>query len=230
MKHLFEEQIQRIESEFAQLDERVGNAGQPTKVFATTSCQSNSVVLLHILHRFRPQTEVFFLNTGYLFPETLRFRDELAKTFGLKITTLRSQDAPLRQVNSFGRQLYTSDPDFCCHINKVLLLEPILMTHDIWINGIRGTQSSTRSQMKRFQPVKHNVTRYHPLLEWDSRMVYYYIQDHDLPKHPLEDKGYKSIGCQPCTRSYFDDLDNREGRWQGLNKTECGLHTTLGGS
>ena len=229
MIHIFAEEIQRIELEIAQLDSNSKENHQESKrIFATTSCQSNSVVLLHLLQRFRPKTQVFFLNTGYLFPETLAFRDQLSDFFGLNITTLRSQRSPLQQLNTSGRQLYTSDPDFCCHINKVEPLEPILMTHDIWINGVRGTQSSIRSQMQRFQPTKHNVLRYHPLLQWDSRMIYYYIQEHNLPKHPLEDKGYKSIGCQPCTRSFFDDLDNREGRWQGMNKTECGLHTTLG--
>jgi phosphoadenosine phosphosulfate reductase len=224
MKNVFEAQISNIEHEFSAV------LSPDKKVFATTSCQSNSVVLLHLLQRFRPQTEVFFLNTGYLFAETLLFKDQLAQYFGLTITTLRSNTLPIQQRNHQGRQLYTSDPDYCCHINKVLPLEPVLLRNDFWINGIRGTQSNTRSNMKRFQSIRDNVVRYHPLLDWDSRMVYYYIQEYNLPKHPLDDKGYKSIGCQPCTRSYLDGMDNREGRWQGLNKTECGLHTTLGSS
>lgn len=226
MKYLFDKEIQKIEVEFRDLATFV--EAKTPKVFATTSCQTNSVVLLHLLQRFRPETEVFFLNTGYLFPETLQFRDQVAQFFNLKITTLRASSPSLFQRNACGRQLYAVDPDLCCHLNKITPLEPIIQSHDIWINGIRGTQSATRKQMKRFQSIQQNVVRYHPLLNWDSRMVYYYIEEYQLPKHPLEHKGYRSIGCQPCTRSYLDEADGRGGRWQGLNKTECGLHTTLG--
>ena len=226
MLHLFEKQLQIIAEEFQNFSYLSGI--ENPKVFATTSCQSNSVLLLDLLRRFQPTAEVFFLNTGYLFPETLAFRDHLADFFNLKITTLRSNTPSSRQRSPCGRQLYTTDPDLCCHINKVEPLEPILLQHDIWINGVRGSQSATRKQMHRFQAIKNGVLRYHPLLDWDSRMVYYYIQEFNLPKHPLEEQGYQSIGCQPCTRSLFDDLDNRDGRWKGLNKTECGLHTTLG--
>ena len=81
--------------------------------------------------------------------------------------------------------------------------------------------------MKKLQPTER-ILRYHPLLEWDSRMVYYYLEQNKLPKHPLEDDGFVSIGCRPCTRKWADTLDDRGGRWAGLNKTECGLHTTLG--
>ena len=82
--------------------------------------------------------------------------------------------------------------------------------------------------MGRTQKIQNNVLRYHPLLDWDARMVHYYIEQHDLPRHPLDNEGYKSIGCRPLHEKWIDDLDNRGGRWQGLNKTECGLHTTLG--
>jgi len=81
--------------------------------------------------------------------------------------------------------------------------------------------------MQKIQQTKR-ITRYHPLLEWDSRMVYQYLEAHNLPKHPLENEGYVSVGCRPCTRKWIDSIDDRGGRWAGLNKTECGLHTTLG--
>ena len=202
---------------------------QGKRLFASSSFQTNSVVLLHIISRFAPRTPIYFLNTGFLFPETFLFRDMLKEKWGLNIMTLRSIQSRHQQVSGDGRFLFASDPDTCCHINKVLPLEPVLQSHDIWINGVRGAQSDTRRAMKKLQPAAHGILRYHPILEWDSRMMYHYIKTHDLPKHPLEDAGYVSIGCQPCTRSWEDDLDGRGGRWAGLNKTECGLHTTLGG-
>ncbi|MEC8382055.1 MAG: phosphoadenylyl-sulfate reductase [Myxococcota bacterium] len=202
---------------------------QGKRMFASSSFQTNSVVLLHLISRFAPQTPIYFLNTGFLFPETFLFRDMLRAQWGLNIMTLRSIQSRHQQVSGDGRFLFASDPDTCCHINKVLPLEPVLQSHDIWINGVRGAQSETRKAMKKIQPAAHGILRYHPILEWDSRMMYYYIEANNLPKHPLDDAGYVSIGCQPCTRSYEDDLDGRGGRWAGLNKTECGLHTTLGG-
>ena len=202
---------------------------QGKRMFASSSFQTNSVVLLHLISRFAPQTPIYFLNTGFLFPETFLFRDMIKAQWGLNIMTLRSIQSRHQQVSGDGRFLFASDPDTCCHINKVLPLEPVLQSHDIWINGVRGAQSATRKAMKKIQPAAHGILRYHPILEWDSRMMYYYIEAHNLPKHPLDDAGYVSIGCQPCTRSYEDDLDGRGGRWAGLNKTECGLHTTLGG-
>ncbi|MGC6508145.1 MAG: phosphoadenylyl-sulfate reductase [Myxococcota bacterium] len=202
---------------------------QGKRMFASSSFQTNSVVLLHLISRFAPQTPIYFLNTGFLFPETFLFRDMLSAQWGLNIMTLRSIQSRHQQVSGDGRFLFASDPDTCCHINKVLPLEPVLQSHDIWINGVRGAQSETRKAMKKIQPAAHGILRYHPILEWDSRMMYYYIEANNLPKHPLDDAGYVSIGCQPCTRSYEDDLDGRGGRWAGLNKTECGLHTTLGG-
>jgi phosphoadenosine phosphosulfate reductase len=200
---------------------------QGRRLFATSSFQTNSVVLLHVLHRFAPDVPIYMLNTGFLFPETLQFQRRLREDWGLNVHSLRSQTPRIQQRSQDGRFLFASDPDTCCHINKVVPLEPVIAANDVWINGVRGAQSATRKSMKKLQPTKR-ILRYHPLLEWDSQMVYDYIQAHDLPTHPLEEAGYVSIGCRPCTRKWIDTLDGRGGRWAGLNKTECGLHTTLG--
>jgi phosphoadenosine phosphosulfate reductase len=196
-------------------------------VFATSSFQSGSVVLLHLLGCHAPDIPVYFLNTGYLFPETLSFRDALSARFGLDIRTLRSPLSRSQQCGSSGRFLFASDPDRCCHMNKVAPLEPVIARSDVWISGVRASQSETRAKMKRLQPTGE-VLRYHPLLEWDARMVHFYIEQNGLPRHPLEEEGYMSIGCRPCTRRWTESLDSRQGRWAGLNKTECGLHTSLG--
>ena len=200
---------------------------QQKKIFATSSFQTNSVVLLHILHRLAPQTPVYVLNTGFLFPETFEFQQLWKEEWGLNVRVLRSDTPRIQQRSADGRFLFASDPDTCCHINKVAPLAPTIAAHDVWINGIRGAQSSTRRAMKKLQQTEQ-ILRYHPLLDWDSQMVHYYIEENNLPKHPLESEGFVSIGCRPCTQKWADTLDGRGGRWAGLNKTECGLHTTLG--
>jgi phosphoadenosine phosphosulfate reductase len=101
------------------------------------------------------------------------------------------------------------------------------MQHDIWINGIRGDQSKVRQGMDVEQPAPHNSIRFHPMLDWTSRMIFEYRKAHSLPHHPLDDQGYTSIGCEPCTRKLSPDMSEREARWFGLNKVECGLHTDL---
>ena len=197
------------------------------RIFATSSFQTNSVVLLHLLHRFAPETPIYMLNTGYLFPETLKFQKMWKEQWNLNIHSLRSETPRINQRSSDGRFLFASDPDTCCHINKITPLEPIIAGHDVWINGVRASQSSTRASMSKIHRTK-KIIRYHPLLNWNAQMMYEYIEANNLPKHPLEGEGYISIGCRPCTRKWLDNLDGRDGRWAGLNKTECGLHTTLG--
>ncbi len=196
--------------------------------FITSSFQSHSLVLLHMLSRIDSHLPVVFINTGYHFPETIKFRDEVMTAFGMdNLVDLKSLMPKSMQMNAGGRLLFTSDPDHCCYINKTQPLDSILRTHDIWINGVRADQSATRSQMKETQQAPHNTIRLHPMLDWTSKMVYDYQKEYNLPKHPLDTQGYMSIGCEPCTRKIDLEMQEREARWFGLNKTECGLHTDL---
>lgn len=198
------------------------------RLFTTSSFQSHSLVLLHILSRIDKDIPVYFINTGYHFADTLKFRDKIVEEFGLtNLVDIKSATPRHLQKDSAGRLLFTSDPDFCCYLNKVAPLDLILAENDIWINGVRGDQSATRKAMKVEQPAPHNTTRFHPMLDWNSKMIYEYQKEYNLPKHPLEEKGYFSIGCEPCTRKFDLEMQERESRWYGMNKTECGLHTEL---
>ena len=197
------------------------------KVFATSSFQSHSIPLLHIISRIDKSIPIYFLNTGYLFPETIEFKDQIAREFGLEIFGLESDTPKIHQLNEKGQLMYVSDPDYCCYLNKVKPLEPILMQHDIWINGIRADQNENRKNMKEEQDAPFGSMRYHPVLNWSTKDIYDYIKEYNLPAHPLEKKGYLSIGCEPCTRKIPDGGNERNARWFGLNKTECGLHTEL---
>ena len=196
------------------------------RVFTSSSFQSQSLPLLHIISRVDRDIPVYYTNTGFLYPETVQFADQLKRDLGLNVIALRPETPKIKQLDTAGRFFYASDPDHCCYLNKVQPLEPVLMEHDIWINGVRADQSSVRAAMAEEEPATHGCMRYHPLLTWDSKMVYYYRKNHDLPEHPLEAHGYLSIGCEPCT-SEAGEGNERNSRWFGMNKTECGLNTTL---
>lgn len=197
------------------------------KVFTSSSFQSHSLVLLHILSRIDQSIPVYFINTGYHFPETIRFRDEVTKLFGLNTIDLQSEVPKYMQRDGEGRLLFASDPDHCCYLNKTQPMDGVLRTHDVWINGVRADQSAVRAAMKVEQPAPHSSIRFHPMLDWSAKMIWEYQKEFKLPRHPLEEKGYVSIGCEPCTRRLDPAMQEREARWYGLKKVECGLHTEL---
>lgn len=197
------------------------------KMFTTSSFQSHSIVLLHILSRIDKSIPVVFINTGYHFPETVEFKDRVAEQFGLSTVDLRSNTPKFMQRGTDGRLLFTSDPDHCCYLNKTQPVDSLLMQNDIWINGVRADQSAVRKSMKVEQQAPHGAIRFHPMLDWSPKMIYDYQKEYNLPKHPLENSGYLSIGCEPCTRKVDPEMMEREARWYGMNKTECGLHTDL---
>lgn len=200
---------------------------QGLKIFTTSSFQTHSVVLLHILSQIDNSIPVYFINTGYLFPETILYRNLITNLLGLNVKNIYSTVSKNLQKDSNGQFLFTSDPDYCCHINKVEPLEPILSQYDIWINGVRADQSAVRKNFAIEENSKFGVLRFHPMLDWNNMQIQKYLFEHNIPRHPLENKGYFSVGCEPCTRKFSSDLSEREVRWYGLNKTECGLNTEL---
>jgi len=201
--------------------------GEGKKLFTTSSFQTHSLVMLHILSRIDPGIPVIFMNTGFHFPETIKFRDYITKKFGLNTVDLRSETPRLSQRGPDGRFFFASDPDYCCHLNKTGPLEKWLMKCDVWINGVRADQSSVRKSMNVEMKAPHGTTRFHPMLNWSSKEIYEYRKKYDLPENPLDARGYVSIGCEPCTVRIDPAMSEREARWFGLNKTECGLHTDL---
>jgi len=197
------------------------------KIFTSSSFQTHSIPLLHIIYRIDPTIPVVFLNTGFHFPETIEFRDQVVEMLGLKLIDLKPVTPKNMQLGTDGKLLFASDPDHCCHLNKTLPMERILMTFDVWINGVRADQNVNRKSMQAEQSAPHGVIRFHPLIGWSAKEIYEYRKKYKLPEHPLESKGYISIGCEPCTRRLDPDMQEREARWYGLNKSECGLHTDL---
>ncbi len=198
------------------------------KVFITSSFQTHSIPLLHIISRIDKSIPVFFINTGFHFPETIKFRDSVIEKLGLQMVDLHSMVSRNLQRDQQGQFYFTSDPDYCCFLNKTQPMEPVLAEYDVWINGVRADQNANRKSMQVEQGASKGAIRFHPILDWNMKMIYDYIREYNLPKHPLENQGYMSIGCEPCTRK-VDLTNDRSGRWFGMNKTECGLHTDLAG-
>lgn len=196
------------------------------KIFVTSSFQTQSIPLLHILSSIANDMDILFIHTGFHFPETITFRDEIVDLLGLNLIDVRSFVPKIQQKDVNGQLYFVSDPDHCCFLNKTKPLEAHLTQYDVWISGVRSDQSESRKKMKTEQPGPFDIIRFHPMLDWDEKKIDDYRQYHQLPAHPLDKKGYKSIGCMPCTRK-FDLTNDRSARWFGMNKTECGLHTDL---
>lgn len=194
-------------------------------IVATSSFQSQSVALLHIISLVRSDLPVVFLDTGYHFPETLAYRDRLVERFGLTLRIIQPSHSMGEEVQRHGDVLYRRDPDLCCQINKVAPMQRVLEQVDAWISGIRRDQTSHRANAQTIETFADGRVKINPLISWDHRTLWSYIHKHDLPIHPLFSKGYVSIGCAPCTMPIARGMDERAGRWKGKRKIECGLHT-----
>jgi phosphoadenosine phosphosulfate reductase len=205
------------------------------RLSVATSFQSSGLVILHMLRDLRPDLPVLFLDTGFHFPETLAFRERITEMWELKLVDLRGEHGSvMRQSELYGDELYRRDPDKCCLINKVKPLQDALEAYDGWISGLRRDQSPFRAQTPiveaQLLPSGSEVIKIHPLAGWSRAEVERYISEHEIPTNPLLEQGFASIGCWPCTRAVSNGESERDGRWEGLAKTECGIHTFGRGS
>jgi phosphoadenosine phosphosulfate reductase len=181
----------------------------------TVACsfQKEESVLFHMLSQLREGREgvrSFAIDTGVLFGETLATWKRFEETFTVPIDVFdaSSPDQPWTFEN-------------CCSTAKVAALEEALTGVDAWITGIRREQAPTRTQTPKIElDVRRGIVKFNPLADWSEKDIWTYIFKHDLPYNPLHDQGYDSIGCAPCTLPG----NGRDGRWAGLDKTECGIH------
>ena len=196
-------------------------------VALSSSFQMQSLPLLHIVSQVAPQLPVLFLDTGYHFPETLTFRDQIVQAWGLNLKIVRAAVSHGEFIVRYGDALFRQNPDLCCYINKVEPMQRALAGLQAWISGIRRDQSPSRKNAQVVEQTAQGTVRIHPMARWTRRDVWQYIHDHNLPEHPLLTQGYLSVGCAPCTRRVYEGEEERNGRWAGREKTECGLHTFL---
>ncbi len=193
-------------------------------VAASSSFQTQSVPLLHLISRVCPEMPVLFIDTGFHFPETLTFRDTLVARYGINVVPVHPQVTKSELLRKYGEGLYRRDPDLCCYVNKVEPMQRALSEMVAWVAGVRRDQTAHRSALQVLEHQPSGLLKIHPLLNWTQEDVQSYVRQHDLPAHPLEMMGYRSIGCAPCTRPVSPGENERAGRWAGTGKKECGLH------
>lgn len=194
--------------------------------FAVTSSLADAV-LIDLVARAAPGTDVLFLDTGYHFDETIVMRDAVAATYRGRTTlvTVEPEQTVAEQDATHGRELFARNPDRCCFLRKVLPLDRALAGYDAWASGLRRDDSVARSRT----PVvdwdgRNGMVKVNPLARWTQADVDAYVDAHGILTNPLLDDGFASVGCFPCTRRVGAGDDGRSGRWAGTGKTECGIH------
>jgi len=197
------------------------------QIALSSSFQTQSMPLLYMASRIRRDILIFFLDTGYHFWETLMFREQLASHWHLNVLDLYRNTRWDEFARERTRSLPADDPNLCCFIHKVEPMQRGLLDMKAWISGIRRDQTSVRAQARILELQDDGLLKINPLLNWTQEDIKKYSQEHHLPAHPLYQRGYRSIGCSPCTLAIGLNDDERAGRWSGRGKTECGLHTSM---
>ena len=183
-----------------------------------------SVAAMEMLHALGHRPKVVLLDTDLLFPETYALRIRLQHRYGWAIESVRPELDLDEQAAIHGPALWERDPDACCAIRKVAPLARVLDGYDAWIAGLRRDQSATRAGVESVAwDDSHGLLKICPFAHWTGREVREFLESRDVPTNPLLRQGFRSIGCQPCTRKSEGD-DERSGRWAGTTKTECGIH------
>ncbi len=198
----------------------------PGRIALVSSFGAESVVLLHMAAEVDRSVPVIFLDTGWLFPETLEYRSRLVERLGLTEVRAVKPDPADLVAHDPHRALWMTNPDRCCHIRKTEPLKRALAGFDAWFTGRKRFQNAGRATLAVFEGDGARI-KINPLIAWSADDLKAYAKRHDLPAHPLVAKGYPSIGCVPCTSRVAAGEDARAGRWRGLGKTECGIHTAL---
>ena len=195
----------------------------PESLTYVSSFGAESVAMLALIADVNPDLPIIFLETGMHFPQTLDYKEELIERLGLTGVRDIPPSETERKILDPKNTLWKSDSDACCALRKVRPLEPALDGFDAWITGRKRFHGGARMSLPVFEYAGDRF-KVNPLANWTPEDVNLLIEQRDLPRHPLVDQGYPSIGCWPCTRPSDNPDDPRAGRWVGQNKSECGLH------
>lgn len=195
-------------------------------VCLTCSFQAEDVLLAKLAVELDPNIPILFLDTGYHFAETYAYRDRIASEWQLNLINLLPEKTVAEQEAEHGL-LYRSAPDQCCRLRKVEPLFKAVAGYRVWITGLRREQAKSRAALEESAmfalPGGQQVLKLAPLAAWTTRDVWYACEELSIPLLPLYERGYSSIGCEPCTTLPLDPNDPRSGRWAGV-KVECGIH------
>jgi phosphoadenosine phosphosulfate reductase len=201
-----------------------------------TSFQGAGLVMIHHAVAAGLPFPIFTLDTQLLFAETYELKRRLESFFEIEIESLVPDQTPEQQAAELGPELWKRQPDLCCTIRKVVPLQAKLAQLSVWMTGVRRQQSETRQKTGILELYKFDVLRdryilkLNPMANWSREQIWSYIHEHEIPYNPLQDRGYRSIGCWTCTRATGEGESERAGRWTGFDKAECGIHTFLGES
>ena len=197
----------------------------------SSSFGAESAILLHMASQAAPRIRVIFVDTGYIFRETHEFMESLRRRFDLNVLVYRTRNDPAEYLRRAGETdpTWRNNIDACCAVNKNEPFERAMreLRPRAWLRGIRRAQAPTRKDRKFIERSdRFRCYAISPLLNWTGRETYAYMKQHNLPYHPLYEKGYLSIGCAPvsCTRPITIGDDPRSGRWAGQDKFECGIN------
>jgi phosphoadenosine phosphosulfate reductase len=189
-----------------------------------SSFGTESAALLKVMADVDPAIPVIFLDTGWLFEETLAYRDALIATLGLRdVRSIKPLEETVSREDP-DRELWFSDPDACCRIRKVEPLNRALAPFSAWINGRKRFQGGLRADIPVVEDDGARL-KFNPFANVPREAIEAIFKAANLPPHPLRAMGYLSVGCMPCTSRTSPDEDRRAGRWRGRPKTECGIHT-----
>ncbi len=194
------------------------------RVALVSSFGAESVVLLHMAAQIDRNVPVLFLETEMLFPETLSYQREVATYLGLSnVQVIQPDRAELFERDPDGL-LHRADTDACCSLRKTRPLQKALADYDGWITGRKRHQGQSRAELPFVENEAGKRLKFNPLANWPHESLSDYLTIHRLPRHPLVARGYRSVGCAPCTHPTATGQDPRAGRWAGSDKSECGIH------
>ncbi|HXP08646.1 MAG TPA: phosphoadenylyl-sulfate reductase, partial [Acidobacteriaceae bacterium] len=205
-----------LETQAIELVSRQILSARKEEVCVTSSFQAEDMVVVHLVRQAIADVPVIFLDTGYHFAETYEYRDRLSRDWDLNLVNVLPQSTVAEQESQFGILNQTA-PDRCCGMRKVGPLFASLEPYGLWFTGLRREQAKTRANLQPVDaftlPTGKQLLKVSPLAEWSTRDVWQYAAQHNIPLMSLYDKGYTSIGCEPCTSLPFDPDDPRSGRW-----------------
>ena len=186
-------------------------------IMLTSAFTTYSAILLKVVSDINPRQVIYFIDTGFHFQETLDYKKHLTELYQLNVITVSASYQIQKKCEQ--QELWLHKPNDCCYYNRIKPLEEVMHNYKVWLSGVMKWQTNNRRQMSLFEP-KSNIIKFHPLLDMDIDARNEFIKSNDLPPHSLQARGYDSIGCSHCTKIG----KGRSGRWEGLEKTECGLH------
>lgn len=193
--------------------------GKYLRIAIACSFGKDSMVLAHLCQQVKKDIPIFTVTTPFLFKENLKYKDEMIEKYKMNIKEYKREPGPVG--------LWKTDPDACCQYYKVEPTKEAVKDLDAWISGLRKSEGSTRERCEYIEK-KGDIIKINPILDFTELDVWRYLSVNHIPPNPLYKKGYRSIGCQHCTKKEKNEIDSeRTGRWTGTNKCggECGIHT-----